>query len=143
MPEKHAVALTTKLLEQPEVKPAGLGARDSLRLEAGLCLYGNDIDETTNPVEANLVWTIGGPKSRRRLEQGFLGAEHFLEKSGKLKPVARKRVGISGMKAPARSHTEIFTADGKTKIGEVTSGGFGPTLGKPMAMASSHKYSTP
>lgn len=122
------------LFAQPEVKPAGLGARDSLRLEAGLCLYGHDLEEHINPVEAGLVWTIGGPKSRRRLEQGFLGAEKFLDSTGKLKPVKQKRVGITGMKAPAREHTEIFTADGQTKIGEITSGGFGPTYGKSLAM---------
>jgi aminomethyltransferase len=136
VPESFAVQFTTLLLNQPEVKPTGLGARDSLRLEAGLCLYGNDIDETINPVEANLVWTIGGPKSRRRTEQGFLGAETFLDKTGKLKPVTKKRVGLAGMKAPARAHTDIVTADGASKIGEVTSGGFGPTLGKPMAMVN-------
>lgn len=132
--EKDTEQLARALLTQPNVKPAGLGARDSLRLEAGLCLYGNDIDETINPVEAALTWTIGGPKSRRRLEQGFLGAEHFLEKSGKLKAITKKRVGIAGMKAPARGHTEIFDKEGKTKIGEVTSGGFGPTFQKPLAM---------
>lgn len=130
----QAVKLATILLDQAEVKPAGLGARDSLRLEAGLCLYGNDIDEQTNPVEANLVWTIGKPGSRRRKEQGFLGAEHFLEKDGKLKPVQRKLVGIAGMKAPARAHIEIFNADGSAKIGEITSGGFGPSCNKPVAM---------
>lgn len=122
------------LLSQPNVKPAGLGARDSLRLEAGLCLYGNDIDETINPVEAALTWTIGGPKSRRRTEQGFLGASHFLEPSGKLKEIKKKRVGIAGMKAPARGHTEIFAKDGTTKIGEITSGGFGPSYQKALAM---------
>ncbi len=116
------------------MKPAGLGARDSLRLEAGLCLYGNDIDDKINPVEAALTWTIGGPKSRRRLEQGFLGADKFLEKDGKLKPITKKRVGVAGMKAPARGHTEIFSADGSKKIGEITSGGFGPTFNKPLAM---------
>lgn len=116
------------------MKPAGLGARDSLRLEAGLCLYGNDIDESTNPAEGALVWTIGGPKSRRRLQQGFLGADKFLLPDGKVKPVARKRVGIAGMKQPARAHTEIFSKDGSEKIGELTSGGFGPSLGKPTAM---------
>ena len=79
-------------------------------------------------------YDIGGPKSRRRLEQGFLGAEKILEKDGKLKPVSKKRVGLSGMKAPARGHTEIFTADGLKKIGEVTSGGFGPSFNKPLAM---------
>lgn len=122
------------LLSQPEVKPAGLGARDSLRLEAGLCLYGNDLDETINPIEGALVWTIGGPKSRRRKEQGFLGADKFLNKDGSLKAVTKKRVGLTGMKAPARGHTEIFTEDGKKKIGEITSGGFGPTYGKALAM---------
>ncbi len=66
--------------------------------------------------------------------QGFLGASAFLEKDGKLKPAAKKRVGIAGMKAPARGHTEIFTADGANKIGEITSGGFGPSFQKPMAM---------
>ncbi len=132
--ENQAVALAQSLMSQPEVKPAGLGSRDSLRLEAGLCLYGNDLNEEINPVEGNLTWTIGGPKSRRRLEQGFLGADKFLERDGKLKPVSRKRVGITGMKAPAREHTEIFTADGQTKIGEITSGGFGPTVKKPIAM---------
>lgn len=116
------------------MKPSGLGARDSLRLEAGLCLYGNDLDETINPIEGALTWTIGGPKSRRRKEQGFLGASAFLEKDGKLKPIQKKRVGIAGMKAPARSHTEVFTADGSKKIGEITSGGFGPTYGKALAM---------
>ena len=121
-------------MKEAQVKPAGLGCRDSLRLEAGLCLYGNDLDETINPVEASLIWTIGGPKSRRRLEQGFLGAEKFLEKDGKPKPATKKRVGLCDMKAPARAHTEIFSADGSTKIGEVTSGGFGPSYGKPLAM---------
>lgn len=114
---KYAVQLARTLLAQPEVQPAGLGARDSLRLEAGLCLYGNDLDETVTPVEAALVWTIGGPKSRRRTSQGFLGAEKILNPDGSLKPVSRKRVGISGMKVPARGHTEVFTADGGIKIG--------------------------
>ena len=117
-----------------EVIPAGLGARDSLRLEAGLCLYGNDLNEDINPIQGSLIWTIGGPKSRRRLEQGFLGASHFLEADGKAKPVANKRVGIAGHKAPARAHTEVFTLDGSKKIGELTSGGFGPSLNKPVAM---------
>lgn len=131
---KYAVELAQKLLKQPEVKPTGLGARDSLRLEAGLCLYGNDLDETINPVEASLVWTIGGPATRRRKEQGFLGAHHFLEKDGKLKPVSRKRVGLGSLKQPARAGTEIFTADESAKIGTITSGGFGPTYGKALAM---------
>jgi len=132
--EKDAEKLANALIDQPEVKPSGLGARDSLRLEGGLCLYGNDLDETINPVEAGLVWTIGGPGTRRRKEQGFLGAETFLEKDGKLKKVAKKRVGISALKAPARAGTEIFSADGSKKIGVVTSGGFGPSYGKALAM---------
>lgn len=131
---KQTVNLANSLMKFNEVKPSGLGARDSLRLEAGLCLYGNDIDETINPVEAGLVWTIGGPKSRRRLEQGFLGASTFLEKDGKLKKVSRKRVGIAEMKAPARGHTEVFSSDGSKKIGEITSGGFGPSVSRPVAM---------
>lgn len=132
--EKDAEKLAVALLDQPEVKPSGLGARDSLRLEAGLCLYGNDLDETINPVEAGLVWTIGGPTSRRRRDQGFLGAETFLEKDGKLKKVAKKRVGFGALKAPARGGTEVFSADGSKKIGIITSGGFGPSYGKPLAM---------
>ena len=77
---------------------------------------------------------MGGPASRRRLDQDFLGADKILEKDGKLKAVSKKRVGITGMKAPARGHTEIYSADGNKLIGEITSGGFGPTFGKPLAM---------
>jgi aminomethyltransferase len=145
--EKDCVALMEALCAEEGVNPCGLGARDSLRLEAGLCLYGNDIDDSTSPVEGGLTWCIGGPKSRRRTEQGFLGADKILEADGKLKKVARKRVGFSGMKAPARGHTEIFAEDGTTKIGEITSGGFGPTYGKPLAMGyvetASSKEGTP
>eukprot|EP01038_Epipyxis_sp_PR26KG_P012916 gene12916-17309_t len=131
----QSLQLAKALLDQPEVKPSGLGARDSLRLEAGLCLYGNDLDESINPVEASLLWTMGGPKSRRRLEQDFLGAKKILTSDGKPIAVSRKRVGIAGMKAPARGHTEIFSMKDNTfKIGEITSGGFGPTFQKPLAM---------
>jgi len=131
----NATKLATALFEQVEVKPSGLGARDSLRLEAGLCLYGNDLNEDINPVEGALTWTIGGPKSRRRTEQGFLGAEKFLKPDGKLMSVTKKRVGIAGMKAPARDHTEIFAASDPTKkIGEITSGTFGPTFKAPVSM---------
>ena len=147
MPEEHAVSIASKLLEDPAVNPTGLGARDSLRLEAGLCLYGNDLDETTTPVEANLTWTMGGKDSRRRKEQGFLGAEHILTPEGKLKKTTRKRVGIFGMKAPAREHTEIYDETGETKIGEITSGTFSPSLKKPIAMgyveSSYQKAGTP
>ncbi len=125
----RAEALARALLADEDVAPAGLGARDSLRLEAGLCLYGNDIDRTTSPVEAALVWTIG---KRRRAEWTFLGAARIraeLEAGP-----ARLRVGIRpDGRAPARAHTPIIAADGTT-LGEVTSGGFGPTLGAPLAM---------
>lgn len=147
MPAEHAVSIASKLLEDPTVNPTGLGARDSLRLEAGLCLYGNDLDETTTPTEAGLGWTMGGKGSRRRMEGGFLGAEHVLGAEGKFKKTSRKRVGIMGMKAPARDHTEIYDESGEKKIGEVTSGTFSPSLKKPIAMGyvetGSHKAGTP
>ncbi len=122
-------ALTERLLAEPEVKPIGLGARDSLRLEAGLCLYGHDIDETTSPVEAGLAWSIG---KRRRAEGGFAGADRVLAelRDGP----ARLRVGMLPLgRAPAREGTEIRSVDGDA-IGRVTSGGFGPTVGGPIAM---------
>lgn len=134
MPAEHAVSIASALLSDPTVNPTGLGARDSLRLEAGLCLYGHDLDEHTNPIEASLGWTMGGPESRRRTKGGFLGAEHILKPDGKFQKTARKRVGIKGMKAPAREHTEIFDATGEKKIGEVTSGTFSPCLKVPIAM---------
>ncbi|WP_207458606.1 glycine cleavage system aminomethyltransferase GcvT [Azospirillum sp. SYSU D00513] len=117
------------LLADPDVEPIGLGARDSLRLEAGLCLYGHDIDETTTPVEAALEWAIS---KRRRQEGGFPGADIIL---GQLSDGApRRRVGIQPEgRQPARELTEIFDADG-ARIGEVTSGGFGPTANAPVAM---------
>ncbi|MBX3490508.1 glycine cleavage system aminomethyltransferase GcvT [Parvibaculum sp.] len=128
MPAKDAAALTKKLLAEPEVKPIGLGARDSLRLEAGLCLYGHDIDETTTPIEAALGWAIG---KRRRTEANFPGAKIILDQIAAGAP--RKRVGLLPEgKAPAREGTEIY-ADGK-KIGVVTSGGYGPSVGGPIAM---------
>jgi aminomethyltransferase len=134
MPAEHAVSIASKLLEDPTVLPTGLGARDSLRLEAGLCLYGNDLDETTSPIEGVLGWPMGGPGSRRRTEQGFLGADKILTPDGKFQKVARKRVGIKGMKAPARGGVEVYDASGENKIGEVTSGTFSPTLKAPIAM---------
>jgi aminomethyltransferase len=111
------------------VKLAGLGARDSLRLEAGLCLHGHDIDETTSPVEAALAWSIA---RRRREEGGFPGAARVQDELAN--GPARLRVGIKpDGRAPARAGTEIRAADGAT-IGRVTSGGFGPTVGGPVAM---------
>jgi aminomethyltransferase len=129
VPEGKAVELTRKLLAETEVKPIGLGARDSLRLEAGLCLYGHDIDETTTPIEGALAWTI--PK-RRREEANFPGAKIILGQIAN--GVTRKRVGIlPDGKAPARDHTEVVDASAK-KIGEITSGSYGPTVGGPIAM---------
>jgi aminomethyltransferase len=129
VPADRAVALARTLLAQPEVMPAGLGARDSLRLEAGLCLYGNDIDETTNPVEAALTWVIG---KRRRAEGNFLGAGPILDALER--GPARLRVGIRpDGRAPARAGTEIANPNGAV-IGKITSGGFAPTLNAPIAM---------
>jgi aminomethyltransferase len=125
----HAVAVWSALLRDPAVKPIGLGARDSLRLEAGLCLYGHDIDTTTSPIEAALNWSI---QKRRREEGGFPGAERVRRELAE--GPSRRRVGIlPDGKAPAREGTEIHTKDGR-KIGTITSGGYGPTLGGPLAM---------
>ncbi|KAF6733062.1 Aminomethyltransferase, mitochondrial [Oryzias melastigma] len=124
----RAVELTEKLLANREVKLAGLAARDSLRLEAGLCLYGNDIDETTTPVEATLVWTIG---KRRRQLKDFPGAEIIVPQI-KAK-TSRKRVGLVSTGPPVRQHTPILSPDGKV-IGEVTSGCPSPCLKKNVAM---------
>jgi aminomethyltransferase len=125
---KDAERVARVLLGEPEVQPIGLGARDSLRLEAGLCLYGHDIDESTDPVEANLVWSIG---KRRKLERGFAGAATVMERL--FNGAGRKRVGIRPEgRAPAREGTEI--AAGGRVIGKVTSGGFGPSLNGPLAM---------
>lgn len=134
MPAHAAVSIASKLLEDPTVNPTGLGARDSLRLEAGLCLYGHDLNDTTNPIEGGLGWTIGPKGSRRRLEGGFLGAEKILTPDGGFVKVARKRVGIVGMKAPAREGAEVYDASGEKMIGHVTSGTFAPSLKKPIAM---------
>jgi len=132
----QAEALARALLAQPEVKPIGLGARNSLRLEAGLCLYGNDIDETTHPVEANLLWAM--QKVRRAggaREGGFPGATKILaELADSTRAGGRKRVGLIALeRVPVRDHTEL--QDGKgNRIGEVTSGLLGPTIDKPVAM---------
>jgi aminomethyltransferase len=128
VPAEQAEGFAKTLLALPGVMPAGLGARDSLRLEAGLCLYGNDIDETTSPVEANLVWSIG---KRRRMEWNFAGAETI---RGQLDHgVSRLRVGIQPQgRQPARGHTLIQAAG--LDIGEITSGGFGPSVNAPVAM---------
>lgn len=127
-------ALARRLLDEPEVEAIGLGARDSLRLEAGLCLYGHDIDAETTPVEAGLIWAIGKPR-RRGGERpgGFPGAEAILHQV-EAKDHRRKRVGLLGEgRAPVREGARLFDAAGN-EIGVVTSGGFGPSVGKPVAM---------
>jgi aminomethyltransferase len=117
------------LLLDANVKPIGLGARDSLRLEAGLCLYGHDIDTTTSPVEAGLNWSI---QKRRREEGGFPGAARIQREFAD--GVSRIRVGLKPEgRAPAREGSEIATPEGEI-VGKVTSGGFGPTLNGPCAM---------
>ena len=129
VPDEQAEILAKALLALPGVLPSGLGARDSLRLEAGLCLYGNDLDEGTSPVEANLVWTIG---KRRRTEWNFIGAERVRQELDH--GPARLRVGIQPEgRQPARGHTPV-QAPGGAAIGEVTSGGFGPSANAPVAM---------
>ena len=117
------------LLDQPDVAPIGLGARDSLRLEAGLCLYGHELDETIDPIEAALSWSI---QKRRRLEGGFPGAER-IQGALAIGP-GRRRVGVMpDGRAPAREGAEIVSSDG-AQIGVVTSGGFGPSVNGPIAM---------
>jgi len=126
---EQAAAIAERLLGEPEVMPIGLGARDTLRLEAGLCLYGHDIDETTTPIESGLAWTIG---KRRRAEGGFPGAAIILRQLAE--GVARKRVGIRpDGRAPAREGT-VITDPAGNRVGTVTSGGFGPSVGAPIAM---------
>eukprot|EP01006_Ploeotia_vitrea_P046402 TRINITY_DN67023_c7_g1_i10.p1 TRINITY_DN67023_c7_g1~~TRINITY_DN67023_c7_g1_i10.p1 ORF type:complete len:395 (-),score=39.95 TRINITY_DN67023_c7_g1_i10:119-1180(-) len=128
VPVEKAEELATVLLEKGATL-AGLGARDSLRLEAGLCLYGVDMDERISPIEAGLTFVIA---KKRREEGGFLGAERVQKD---LKGCSKKRVGfILDGKAPARAGVKIFTEDGQTEIGEVTSGCPSPTLGKPIGV---------
>ncbi|EGR2796777.1 glycine cleavage system aminomethyltransferase GcvT [Vibrio navarrensis] len=135
VPADKAEALARALTAEQEVEWIGLGARDSLRLECGLCLYGHDLDETTTPVEASLLWGI--QKVRRtggEREGGFPGADIIL-KQIESKDVSRKRVGLVGLtKAPVREGAELFDADGN-KVGVVTSGTAGPSAGKPVSMA--------
>jgi len=116
------------LLHHDEVKLAGLGARDALRLEAGLCLYGHDLDETTTPVEADLMWTVG----KRKTKGGFPGFD--VVKRQLENGITRKRFGLVGEKVPFRDGTEIFDDSGK-KVGNVCSGSYSPCLQKPIGMA--------
>jgi aminomethyltransferase len=126
---EQAEALADRLVAEPEVAPAGLGARDSLRLEAALCLYGNDIDELTSPVEAGLTWVIG---KRRRANWDFPGAAAIRDQLEN--GAVRHRVGIRpDGRAPARAQTDIVAGDG-TAAGVITSGSFSPSLNAPIAM---------
>ena len=136
VPAAQADTLARALLAQPEVKPVGLGARNSLRLEAGLCLYGNDLDTSTTPVEASLNWAIqkvrrsGGARAG-----GFPGAERVLAQLTEPATLTRKRVGLIALeRVPVREHTELQSVDG-TAAGEVTSGLLGPSINQPVAMA--------
>lgn len=135
IPADKAEDVTMRLLEHPDVQAIGLGARDSLRLEAGLCLYGNDIDTTTSPVEAALEWAM--QKARRTggaRAGGFPGSGRILSELEN--GAARRRVGLKPEgKAPVRGHAKLYAdAEGKAEIGEVTSGGFGPSVEGPVAM---------
>jgi aminomethyltransferase len=130
VPGQHARDFAERLLADERVVLIGLGARDSLRLEAGLCLHGHDIDTTTSPIEAGLAWSI---QKRRRQDGGFPGAGRIQRELAD--GPARRRVGLElAGKAPAREGAEVTTRDGKP-IGRLTSGGFAPSLGRPIAMA--------
>ena len=142
VPSENAVDLAKAILEKSEgkIRLTGLGARDSLRLEAGLCLYGNDMEQHVSPVEAGLTWAIG---KRRRAEGGFLGAEKILKQLAEGPPV--RRVGFISSGPPARSHSKVQDDKGNS-IGEITSGGFSPCLKKNIAMgyvkSGTHKTGT-
>lgn len=134
VPAEHAEALARRLLAEPEVATIGLGARDSLRLEAGLCLYGHDMNAQTTPVQASLLWAISKVRRAEGARAGgFPGAEVVFaeQRDG----VARKRVGLLPQeRTPVREGAEVVDAEG-TVVGSVCSGGFGPSLGAPVAMA--------
>lgn len=129
VPAAQAGFLWEQLLKNPDVQPIGLGARDSLRLEAGLCLYGNDIDLTTTPVEAALEWSI--QKTRR--SGGFPGDDVIVPQLQN--GASRRRVGLKPESRPIRSGAQLFeTETSAESIGTVTSGGFGPTVNGPVSM---------
>lgn len=135
LPASGTEKVARAILAQSDVLPIGLGARDSLRLEGGLCLYGNDIDTTTTPIEASLGWAI--QKVRREggtREGGYPGADVVLRQARE--GVGRKRVGLMAEgRAPVRAGAKLYAdADGKTEVGVVTSGAFGPSVKAPVAM---------
>jgi len=133
VPTEAVVSLFRALVEHKDVLPVGLGARDSLRLEAGLCLYGHELDEETTPKQANLAWTIS---KRRQEEGGFIGAEAILaELPTKISDLPKRRVGFFVEGAPAREGATIHTATNpEEQIGTVTSGTFSPSLKKAIAI---------
>jgi aminomethyltransferase len=133
VPNTEVEALARLLLAQPEVAPVGLGARDSLRLEAGLCLYGHDMDGSTTPVEAGLAWALSKARRTGGVRAGaYPGAELIQRQLDQ--GSARKRVGLLPReRIPVREGAELVGADGKV-VGKVTSGGFGPTVDRPVAM---------
>jgi aminomethyltransferase len=134
VPADDAVALTRALLREPEVKPAGLGARDTLRLEAGLCLYGHDIDGKTTPVEAGLTWSIQKVRRPGGARSGHYPGAATIE-AQLATGAAIKRVGLTGLeRVPVREGALLFDAKGH-KLGHVTSGTLGPTVNVPIAMA--------
>jgi len=143
IPADATVDVTETILANEEVQLAGLAARDSLRLEAGMCLYGHDLDESVSPVEGALAWTVG---KDRRAAGDFLGAERVLHELKEGPP--RRRVGLLvSAGSPAREGTRVFAEDGQTEVGRVTSGIPSPTLGRNIAMAlvknGYHKKDTP
>ncbi len=134
VPVEHAEALARALLAQPEVRPAGLGARDTLRLEAGLCLHGNDIDAQTTPVEADLLWAIQKVRRAGGARAGGYPGAATIDAQIAAGP-ARRRVGLAGIdRAPVRPGTAIVSADGAA-LGTVTSGTLAPTANRPIAIA--------
>ncbi|WP_138380794.1 glycine cleavage system aminomethyltransferase GcvT [Luteithermobacter gelatinilyticus] len=134
IPADQAEMLCRRLLAEPEVEAIGLGARDSLRLESGLCLYGHDITTDTTPVEADLVFSIAKRHKDQTGDEGGFPGDHIILEQLRTGRIARKRVGILPEgRAPAREGTEILN-DHDEVIGHITSGGFGPTLGGPVAM---------
>ncbi len=134
VPAEHAETLARALLAQPEVKPAGLGARDTLRLEAGLCLYGHDINDSTTPVEAGLTWAIQKVRRPGGARQGGYPGSGVIEAQLAGGSIA-KRVGLIGLeRVPVREGAPLFDAKGQ-RLGHVTSGTLGPTVHEPIAMA--------
>jgi aminomethyltransferase len=135
VPDTHAVALARELLSAPEVKPAGLGARDTLRLEAGLCLYGHDITEMTTPIEAGLTWAIQKVRRPGGARAGHYPGASNIERQLAAGPMI-KRVGLVGLeRVPVREGALLFDGLHGHKIGHVTSGTLGPTVNQPIAMA--------